>query len=105
MPNRLFAVLLLLLTFPMTLWGAEKQFGVIDSVDLQSNSLVIDDWYYTMALDMKVYDRRGDKVNRYYFKQGQKVQFTVNNPDTETPQLKAVWVLPDSAVRPRDDDD
>lgn len=82
-----------------------KEFGVVDRVDLAGSALVIDDQYYTMALNMRVFDRRGDEVNRHYLKKGQKLNFMLKGGGSEVQQLDQIWVLPDNASRPSEEDD
>jgi hypothetical protein len=58
---------------------AVYQYGTVDAIYHQDSAVVIGDIYYRLRLDLKVYDYRGDKVNRYSLRQGQKVAFVVDS--------------------------
>lgn len=82
--------------------GAE--FGIVDRVDFNASALVVDDMYYPMALNIKVFDVKGKEANRYTFKVGQKIMFTINAA-SGVRQLDEVWLMPADAERPVDGDD
>lgn len=59
-----------------------KMSGILDDISFERSTLVIDDRVFKMALNFKVYDLSGHKVNRYSLKLGQKLVYTFNdNPN------------------------
>lgn len=83
--SQLFRVLVLVFFSLVTLVvdaGAEKVFGVIDDINHENSRIIIDDHSFKMALNFKVYDKRGKEVNRYSLKVGQKLNYIfTDNPN------------------------
>ena len=73
--------------------------GVLNIVNYDRNILVVDDWTYTMPLNLKVYSHRGKRVNRYALKRGQHIRFTLKPTEGGAPVLDSVWIVRKSGAR------
>jgi hypothetical protein len=97
MKNLLKAVLPLCLVFGGALAFAEEDEGTqvddfqgrIDYVDLNKRRLVIDDWSYRLALDLKVYEQ-GRRETDFALKEGRQVKFELNSRDSV---ITNIWLL------------
>ena len=63
----------------------ENTFKVIDSIEHNSGTLVLDDFIYKMKLNAKVYDRQNNLVNRYALRKGQRVRIEVDKQGLSGP--------------------
>lgn len=60
----------------------EETKGQIDSVDLKTRAIVINDWVYKLALDLKVHSSKGLETD-FALKQGQAVTYGIDPTSTQ----------------------
>lgn len=74
------------------------EYGIIDAVYHDKQAVVIDDQYFTFALNTEVLNERKAVVNRYAIKKGQEVYYERN-----LRTLTQLTILPKDFVRPTED--
>jgi hypothetical protein len=60
----------------------EESKGNIDAVDLNTRQIVINDWVYKLALDLKVHSSKGLETD-FALKQGQAVTYGMDPASTQ----------------------
>lgn len=88
-----FILLATLSSFTFAVEEREK-FGNLDYIDHSESSLIINDNAVKMALNFKVYDLRGNEVNRYSLKTGQKLVYTVVSGSNGSKNITKAWIKP-----------
>lgn len=68
--------------------------GQIDYVDLQVRDIVINDWQYKLALDLKVHGKQGLETD-FALQQGRRIKFEVNPATLErgVSTITDIWIL------------
>lgn len=88
-----FILLVTLSSFTFAVEEREK-FGILDYIDHSESSLIINDNAVKMALNFKVYDLRGNEVNRYSLKTGQNLVYTVVPGSNGLKNITKAWIKP-----------
>lgn len=78
--------------------SSEEEFAVVDGVNSTSGSVVLDDTFFKLALDVKVFDKNKARTTIYALKTGQKVLFS-SLVSGKRAFIKEVYILPASAKR------
>lgn len=70
--------------------------GQIDFVDLNERKIIIGDWVFNLALDLKVYSKHGNETD-FALKQGRQVKYEINPHTAEqgVTTIVNVWLLED----------
>ncbi|BFM14341.1 hypothetical protein R50073_05240 [Maricurvus nonylphenolicus] len=90
-----------LFAFKVLAEGGDKPiYGIVDAVFHEQSAVVIDDTYLSMSLSLKVFDHRGDTVNRYSLKLGQKVAYEREGSS----KVATIWIKPKGFKLPVNDD-
>ena len=76
-----------------------QQFGVIDWFEVGQTKIVVDDWEYGLAINLKLNGVDGKPAKRIELKQGKKIRFLVLDLG-RTQEITEINLLRDSANRP-----
>lgn len=70
--------------------------GQIEGVDLNSRQLVVNDWVYRLALDLKVHGNGGLETD-FALREGRRVKFEVNSTTINhgSPVITDIWLVED----------
>jgi hypothetical protein len=73
--------------------NSEEFSGRIDGVDLNARKLIVNDWVYRLALDLKVHGKAGLETD-FALREGRFVKFEVS-PETvnsNVPTIRDIWI-------------
>lgn len=91
--------ILILLLLPMVAI-AQTRIGVINSIDLESNRIVVDDWLYSLSINTMI-KKNEAVIPRVSLKANDKVKLEFDyNPRTNVYTLKYIDILPNNYVIP-----
>lgn len=70
--------------------------GRVDWVDLKTRTIVINDWTFRLALDLKVHGAKGLETD-FALKEGQSVRYELDPKSLErnTRTIVDIWLLPE----------
>ena len=73
----------------------EKTKNQIDWIDLKTREIVIDDWVYKLALDLKVHGAKGQLETDFALKQGQSVKYEVDpsSMERDVQTIVDIWLV------------
>lgn len=66
--------------------------GVVDSINLEASTLVVNDSVLKIPLNVKVFDRRGSLVNRYSLKESQSIKFSREYRGGDFSDVTTIWI-------------
>ncbi len=91
------SVLVMSCLFSLSVDAADARiYAQVDRVDYQRAEVVLDDQYFQIALNIKVFDEFEKQTTIYGIKRGRAVYYTAVDG-----KVNQVWLLPADSVRPK----